>query len=474
MTQPHRIRRQRWQVDAPDPATAFALRSALREEQARSLLPALEAAFEAAGVGDAVVRIPRLELHLTLADPARLAEDLPGQLEAAARRALSGLLAGSGEGASRPGVVGPAERLRHYLRHGRLPWFEAADEPAALHRLLAGAAQAWRALPDAGWSEWRACLPEDETGAFAATLRYLQLLDPPARAALLASAGRRAGVAGRPGVWPVLPVTGAAAGVPPSLAFLAGCLLRAAGRPWPEAAGPIPAALREAGPGGEPVRRARALGQGAVAGLGWSLEKMPAIGGASLAESGEGGDDENASIDHQDDTATAPAWPVHAAGLVLLHPFLPQLFAELQLCDGDGRLPASALPRAAALLYGLASGEAPPGEFVLGLIKPLLGLHPDDPLPVDENDLAPGDLAEGETLLAAVIEHWTALRNTSVDALRLSFLQRRGLLRPAPDGWALHPDGESFDLLLGQLPWGISIVRLPWMSAPVFVEWPTP
>lgn len=472
MTRPHRIRRQRWQVDAPDPATAFALRSALREEQARSLLPALEAAFEAVGVGDAVVRIPRLELRLTLSDPARLAEDLPGQLEAAARRALTGLLAGAGEGTSRPGVVGQAERLRHYLRHGRLPWFEAADEPAALYRLLAGAAQAWAALPDAGWSEWLACLPEDEAGALAATLRYLQLLDPPARAALLASAGRQAWVAGRPGVWPVLPV--AAVGAPPSLPFLAGCLLRAAGRPWPEAAGPMPAALREAGLGDEPARRARAQGQGPVADLGRSLEKMPAIGGASLAESGEGADDENASLEHQDDTATTPAWPVHAAGLVLLHPFLPQLFAELELTAGDGSLPASALPRAAALLHWLASGEAPPGEFVLGLIKPLLGLHPDDPLPVDENDLAPGDLAEGEALLAAVIEHWTALRNTSVDALRLSFLQRRGLLRPAPAGWALHPDCESFDLLLGLLPWGISIVRLPWMTAPIFVEWPSP
>jgi len=473
MNQPHRIRRQRWQVDAPDPTAAFALRSALREEQARSLLPALEAAFEAEGVGDAVVRIPRLELRLTLTDPARLAEELPGQLEAAARRALAGLLAGAGEGTSRPGVVGPAERLRHYLRHGRLPWFEAADEPAALHRLLAGAAQAWAALPDAGWSEWLACLPEDEAGAFATTLRYLQLLDPPARAALLASAGGRAGVAGQPGMWPALPVP--AVGVPPSLPWLAGCLLRAAGRAWPAVAGSMPVALREAGPGGEPGRWGGATEQAPVADWGRSFpDEKPESSGASPAQSGSRSNDENALPDRRDDTVTTPAWPVHAAGLVLLHPFLPQLFAELELTAGDGRLPASALPRTAALLYGLASGKAPPGEFVLGLIKPLLGLHPDDPLPLDENDLVPGDLVEGEALLAAVIEHWTALRNTSVDALRLSFLQRRGLLRPAPDGWALHPDGESFDLLLGQLPWGISIVRLPWMTAPIFVEWPTP
>jgi hypothetical protein len=471
MSQPHRIRRQYWQASAPDPATAFALRKALREEQERSLLPALAAAFDAAGSGEAVVRIPRLELSLRLADLTRLADELPGQLEAAARRALLGLLAGENRAAEGPGVVSPAERLRHYLRKGSLPWFEAAGEPAELRRMLGEAAGAWAALPDAGWAEWRACLPEDAASAFATAMRYLHLLDPPARRALLNIALREKGMAGRPAAWRA--ELARLDGRPEVERRLqAACLLLAAGRSWPAEAGPLPAALAGMLPVGEMRRRTEMVAEAGEIGRAPMLPE-----GAPKQAAVPGGNDGVRGMlvnDSKADSAVAPAWPVHSAGLVLLHPFLPQLFAELKLSAGDGRLPAPALPRAAALLHWLATGEAAPGEFVLGLIKPLLGLHPDDPLPVGEDDLAAGDLAEGEALLAAVVEHWIALRNTSIAALRLSFLQRRGLLRPAPGGWALHPDGESFDLLLGQLPWSISIVRLPWMSAPIFAEWPIP
>jgi len=470
MTRPHRIRRQRWQVDAPDPATAFALRSALREEQARSLLPALEAAFDAVGVGDAVVRIPRLELRLTLSDPARLADELPGQLATAARQALAGLLAGEDGVAEGTVVVGPAERLRHYLRWGRLPWFEAAGEPAVLLRLLTDAARAWTALPEAGWAEWRACLPGQAAGAFATALRYLQLLDPPARRALLTVAGRRMIATGGPTAWPATSALPPEAGPELALPKQAGWLLLAAGRAWPAEAGPLPVALSQEG---ATARYGARAGEPDSAGAAPAPPET-ALEAPAAASMGRDFFPDTASSELREESAAAPAWPVHAAGLVLLHPFLPQLFAELQLSDADGRLPGPVLPRAAALLHWLATGEAAPGEFVLGLIKPMFGLHPDDPLPVGEDDLVPGDTSEGEALLAAVIEHWTALRNTSLAALRLSFLQRRGLLRPAPGGWALHPDGESFDLLLGQLPWGISLIRLPWMSAPIFVEWPTP
>lgn len=470
MSQPHRIRRQRWQVSAPDPAAAFALRRALREEQERSLLPALEAAFDAAGIGDAVLRIPRLELRLTLSDPARLADELPGQLEAAARQALASLLAGESGAAEETVVVGPAERLRHYLRSGRLPWFEAAGEPAELSRMLTEAARAWVALPDAGWAEWRACLPGQAVGAFATALRYLQLLDPPARRTLLAVAGRQIIATGGPTPWPATSTLPAEAWPELALPQQAGWLLLAAGRAWPAEAGPLPVALSQ---DGATARRGVAAGEQRRTGPS-SVPPVSAAEPQSVAGTGRDSLPDTVSAEPREENAAAPAWPVHAAGLVLLHPFLPQLFAELQLSDADGHLPGAVLPRAAALLHWLATGEAAPGEFVLGLIKPLLGLHPDDPLPVCADDLVPGDTAEGEALLAAVIEHWTALRNTSLAALRLSFLQRRGLLRPAPGGWALHPDGESFDLLLGQLPWGISLIRLPWMSVPIFVEWPSP
>ena len=50
-------------------------------------------------------------------------------------------------------------------------------------------------------------------------------------------------------------------------------------------------------------------------------------------------------------------------------------------------------------------------------------------------------------------------------------LQRGGLLYPAPEGWLLRPQGETFDLLLDRLPWSWGWVRLPWMADPLQVQW---
>jgi len=70
--------------------------------------------------------------------------------------------------------------------------------------------------------------------------------------------------------------------------------------------------------------------------------------------------------------------------------------------------------------------------------------------------------------------HWKALGKTSVDGLRVAFLQRRGALREEEDGWRLQLEPESFDVLLGHLPWGLATVKLPWMTRPLYTDWPTP
>ncbi|MDR2014702.1 MAG: hypothetical protein LBP99_03645, partial [Azoarcus sp.] len=131
----------------------------------------------------------------------------------------------------------------------------------------------------------------------------------------------------------------------------------------------------------------------------------------------------------------------------------------------------SRLPNAAALLHWMATGSDTPYEFEFSLIKVLLGLRPEDPLPAADGCLGATEREEGAALLSAAIEHWSALRNTSIDGLRTAFLQRRGFLRPVDGGWSLHPENKSFDLLLDALPWGIGIVKLPWMPVTIFTEW---
>lgn len=163
------------------------------------------------------------------------------------------------------------------------------------------------------------------------------------------------------------------------------------------------------------------------------------------------------------------------AGLVLLHPFLERLFGAAGIAPTGARdLAEPALPRAAAMLHWLLGGREEVFEFELTTVKVLLGLSPGQMLPVASGLLSGDDRAEADHLLASAISHWAALGRTSVAGLRMSFLQRRGLLRDTGQGWQLQVEPESFDVLLGSLPWGIGIVRLPWMTKPIFTEWPAP
>jgi hypothetical protein len=72
------------------------------------------------------------------------------------------------------------------------------------------------------------------------------------------------------------------------------------------------------------------------------------------------------------------------------------------------------------------------------------------------------------------VDHWGTLGRTSVAGFRASFLRRRGLLWEGEGGWRLRVEPRGFDVLLGRLPWGFNVVRLPWMSRPIFTDWPTP
>jgi hypothetical protein len=166
---------------------------------------------------------------------------------------------------------------------------------------------------------------------------------------------------------------------------------------------------------------------------------------------------------------------VHHAGLVLLHPFLPRFFESTGIKEADKpTLASDALPRAAALLYLLAAGEEEVFELELDFIKVLLGLSLDSPLPVSEGLLLASDREEVEALLSAVVGHWRVLKSTSVKGLRGSFLQRPGLLREEEQGFRLQVESAPFDMLLGQLPWGIGTVKLPWMKKAIFTEWQAP
>jgi hypothetical protein len=174
------------------------------------------------------------------------------------------------------------------------------------------------------------------------------------------------------------------------------------------------------------------------------------------------------------DSLRAERWLALDAGLVLLHPFVPRLFEACGLIEARAReIDAARRPQAAALLHWLGTGREGALEHELTLAKLLVGVEPEaallpaPTLPADWCD-------EGQALLAAAIGHWGALGATGIEGLRVSFLRRQGLLSRGDATWHLRVAPEAFDVLLGRLPWALSIVRLPWMPWPLAVEWHAP
>lgn len=158
---------------------------------------------------------------------------------------------------------------------------------------------------------------------------------------------------------------------------------------------------------------------------------------------------------------------VENAGLVLLHPFLPQMFEALGIAGDDELLrPGEAL----RLLHYLATGDETAPEYELALPKILCGLPPAS-LAGEAGPFTDEESEESAALLSAVIRHWDALKNTSPDGLREAFLKRPGKLSFSSGEWWLQIESNSFDILLDRLPWGFSMIRLPWMPSMLHVEW---
>ncbi len=161
---------------------------------------------------------------------------------------------------------------------------------------------------------------------------------------------------------------------------------------------------------------------------------------------------------------------VEAAGLVLLHPFLSELFSSTGLWKNNEWVSPGAPFRAVQLMSFLTYGAEEVPEYRLAFHKILAGMDVTTPLPA-EAPLLPEETATCTELLEAVLSHWTALRNTGVDGLREGFLVRNGKVEQTPKGIRLDVERLAQDVLLARLPWGYSTVKLPWLEPLLVVNW---
>lgn len=160
--------------------------------------------------------------------------------------------------------------------------------------------------------------------------------------------------------------------------------------------------------------------------------------------------------------------PVENAGLILLHPFLRPFFTEIGLMEGN-QLTDPEL--AVHVLHFLATGNENAWEYELQFEKFLCGIPSEEPIQ-QERFISDEIKKESENLLAAVLEHWAALKSDSPDLLRFEFLQREAkIIEEEFQTTRLVFARKAQDILLDNLPWNLGIVKVDWRKDLLFIEW---
>jgi len=164
---------------------------------------------------------------------------------------------------------------------------------------------------------------------------------------------------------------------------------------------------------------------------------------------------------------------INNAGLIIAAPYFVQIFKELKYLHGNNFENEETQARAIHVTQYLVNGQEQVSEAFLPLNKLLCG-WPIEKTIQKEITLTKNEKEEAEELLNAIIKNWQKLGNTSIAALRETFLQRNATLkfREGFNDWHLQVEyKEGIDILIEYLPWTISMLKLPWMPEPVYVEW---
>ena len=160
---------------------------------------------------------------------------------------------------------------------------------------------------------------------------------------------------------------------------------------------------------------------------------------------------------------------VDGAGIVIVHPFLRELFDSRGLLRDDDFVDNTARQKAVHLMAYLTFGTDPRPEYELLLAKLLCNVPWD--VPLIDIELDDEDRVACDELLEAVLGHWSVLKGCSVPWMRDQYLLRDGKLEQVDHGWKLTVERHAQDVLLAKLPWGFGMIRLPWQPAFLYLNW---
>jgi hypothetical protein len=161
---------------------------------------------------------------------------------------------------------------------------------------------------------------------------------------------------------------------------------------------------------------------------------------------------------------------VSYAGLVLVHPFLPQIFDTLDIWREGAFCNDSSQEKGVHLLSYLACGKEKMPEYEMILPKILAGWDLERAV-APQWSLTDMEKKECHELLLSLIEHWGMLKGGDEEALQEEFFAREGKLSPVGDDWRLQIEQKTLDILLSRLPWSLGFIHLPWNDWNIMVEW---
>ncbi|MBO9584840.1 MAG: hypothetical protein J7574_11835 [Flavobacterium sp.] len=157
------------------------------------------------------------------------------------------------------------------------------------------------------------------------------------------------------------------------------------------------------------------------------------------------------------------------AGLVLVHPFLKSLFENCKLLHIDNTINNPEV--AAHLLHYVATGQEQDYENAMVFEKFLCNIPLTEP--IERNIVLSEEMKkEAATMLQAVLSNWDIMKTSTVELLQNEFLQRPGKLNSNGDeSPTIIIERKTQDVLLDQLSWNLSIIKLAWKKRIIYVNW---
>ncbi|NJN18203.1 MAG: hypothetical protein HC822_19070 [Oscillochloris sp.] len=527
--QRHIIKRQLIELTVQNPAQAQRLYDEVGRIWRQRIVPLLDRQCSELSASGRLYRIERLELDVGALDPDHLEADLVTRVSAALGPALRAQLAAQNQPDEPDGITAQLELLALFARSGSLPWWADAATPAlldnAVHAVFSQKPEQLRLLLRELASAQRPLqrlaghLSATSLALLAASLGMPALA--PELTALIAllqqtSFNRRGPATIERIVWAtalqVLAPSGQGEIAPEVLlqAVLRQIAIES-GTPYADllaALGPIaqatplpnapallvllappqkdrpaekPATAQESAPEsqqptprstGRSDRSDLASAQNSAAGERTAPSQRGSISRPGISARGPAGANQHPARPGPRDLrfSEADEIAIDNAGLVILWPFLSNFFARLDLLAGRRFKDNAARQRAVGLLQYSATGSTTWPEYLLPLNKLLCGLELDEVFDFGA-PLSEAEATECTDLLTAVIAQAPILRSMAPDGLRGTFLLRRAMLSSRDGAWLLRVERQTYDLVLDRFPWGWSWLKLPWMQAPLRVEW---